>query len=124
MEMKKQIKILKEINKFFEQVKNEEEKSINDKYLTYDNVCLFEPLSKELKELFIKFKPLYAEQRSFNVQYDDTNRGKFCTKYMKKIYNFFDVLGETPIIQIGEDLPITFKSESLKVILAPKTFKE
>jgi len=123
MEMKKQIKILKEINKFFRET-NEEEKSINDKYLTYDYACMFEPLTKELKELFIKFRPLNIEEQSVDIQYNDTNQGKYNREYMKKIYNFFDILGETPIIQIGEDLPITFKSESLKVILAPEMFKE
>jgi len=124
MEMKKQIKVLKQINKFFKELENEEDKNTNNIYLTYDSVCLFKPLTQELKDLFIKFRSNVYVQEDLNIKYDGTNKSKYNCEYMKKIYDFFVVLGENPIIQIGEDKPITFKSKSLIVILAPIMIEE
>ena len=124
MQIKEQIKVLKQINKFFKELENEEDKSINNIYITYDSVCLFEPLTQELKDLFIKFRPNINQPKNINIEYDETNKSKYNSEYMKKIYDFFDVLGENPIIQIGENKPITFKSKSLMVVLAPMLLEE
>lgn len=120
MEIKTETKILKALNKVFNDLENKEEPK---EYSVYDksNVCMITGLSDEAKNLLKRFVKVEDTKKepTLNYGHEELAVCNYSTEYLNHLLKIFEY--DTAIkFTMAKDYPLTIENKDFRVILAPR----
>ena len=82
------------------------------------NIFMVSGKTERAKRLLSRF--YNGEQRKPELEYGGGGPCKYSSDYLKKIFNFFEVCGESVKINVKSEYPATLENEDFVVFLAPR----
>ena len=132
MKQKTEIKLLKALNKLFDEVEHNDRKDLTKEkghimILDSKYVLAIICKTKGMKRIMSRFANKDFENKIPKFDYTIKKKEKsseICSKYdveyLKKIINCFYAIKEHPRIYLKKDFPIKFEGEHFDFVLAPK----